>query len=329
MTSPLPELPLPAQLHLLLLRASGRVPDDTMVELRWALAEGRTADCAAPLAAAALSGQFPMSAEEIAVLASCLPPGSPLPEPATTAVDTEPATPFIPIPPATLGAYGDNLPPRLLDSTGDPDGVDAYDQVVLGALNLTRTLGVWRSWRIDLDAGGNASAARIYVIEIDVPAPDLPIVTAGAQQALIDEGDQVSQVEVYRPFLPLPAYQWAARAGSALIWAPEPASELNIAAVPEPEAPADPRHPALPGRELELALDYLRSAAELTAVTPGPGMLFTDGRWIWSQALTDHLERYGVLAEPALLDHLRTTWFTPGEVDAVAVHRALATLRAG
>jgi hypothetical protein len=333
MTSPLDDLPLVGQLHLLLLRASGRVPDDTMVELRWALAEGRNEDCAARLAAAGLSGQFPMSAGEIAVLGSCAPPGTALPEPAAEPVDTPPATPFIPIPPATLAEYGDSPLPPLLDSTGDPAGTDGYDQAVLDTLDLGETIGVWRSWRIDIDADGNASAARIYVIESNLGVGDLPIVAAGAQQALIDGGDDVSQVEVYRPYLPLPAYQWAARSGAALIWASYPAPEIRIAVVPEPDSYVDPEEPRLSGAELDLALDYLRSAAALMTVAPVPGQddppttLFTDGWWVWSDALTGHLERHGVVADPLLLEHLQTTEYTLGEVDAVAAHRALVAVR--
>ncbi len=291
------------QWHVLLLRAAGRISDETLAELRFALAEGRIDACAQVLA-----GAFPMTAAELAVVAAALPPGTALPAPAEDGIDEPPAVVFVPVPPDSLALYG-NLVPPLLDVSGDDDRTDAYDEVVLEALDPRETAGVWRGWRL-----GEADPARIYVVESDEAAGDLPGVAAAVQRALADVGDLTSQVEVYRADLPLPSYQWAARSGSALIHAPYPAPEIRFAAEDALATPLD-------DDEREAALAYLRDA---TAMMPG---LHTDGRWVWPATLADRLEATGELADPDLLDHLRQTEYVLWLADAVAVHRALAALQ--
>ncbi|GAA2565617.1 hypothetical protein GCM10010435_43030 [Winogradskya consettensis] len=298
------DAPVAAQLHLLLLRAAGRLPDDTVADLRFTLADGRFEMCAA-----ALVDAFDMTADEIAVLAAVLPAGTALPAPVDGPADPTPATPFIPVPPDALEMYQGFVPP-LLDVSGDDDQTDVYDDIVLEALDPSETSGVWRGWRVRDD-----SFTRIYVVESDVAPEELPGVAAAARQALIDAGDLTSQVEVYRGDMPLPAYQWAARAGSALIWAPYPTPEIRFAELEGPgSAPLD-------GDERAAALEYLREA---TLMTPG---VRTDGRWVWPDAIADRLADQGVLGDPALLEHLRETGYLLWQADAVAVHRALAALQ--
>jgi len=297
------DLPIAAQLHLMLLRASGRIPDDTLVELRFALAAERF-DAVVEV----LAGAFEMSADELAVLAGVLPPGTSLPAPADGPIDAPPATPFIPVPPDALEMYQGFVPP-LLDVSDDDDSTDAYDEILLEALDPQETTGVWRCWRIGAD-----TTARVYVVESDVAPTDLPGVAATAQRALLDAGDLTSQVEVYRGDLPLPSYQWAARAGSALIQASYPAPEIRFADEGATAVPID-------GDERTAALTYL---LEGTAMVPG---LHTDGRWVWPASIADRLAERGVLTDPDLLTHLREVGYLLWEADAVAVHRALAALQ--
>jgi hypothetical protein len=319
MTGPLAGLPAPAQLHLLLLRAAGRITDAELTDLRLRLAEGRFGECAARLA-----GRFPMTADEIDVLRACAPPGTPMPRPADGPVDAAPGTPFIAVPPATLQLAGEVIPP-LLDVTGDAEATDAYDAVVLEALDLKETVGVWRCWRISVDAAGNASAARIYVVEIDVAPADLPLITADVQRALLDAGDRISQIEVYRPGLPLPSYQWAARAHAALIWASYPTPDIRFA-VDRPTGTEERLSPD----EQAAASDYLRSAAVMATDPAQQAALFTDGWWVWPDSVVSQVEQHGVLTDPDLLAHLRAIAYTGWDIDAVAVHRAMAALqRAG
>jgi hypothetical protein len=66
-------------------------------------------------------------------------------------------------------------------------------------------------------------------------------------------------------------------------------------------------------------------------VTPERGAVVpmdvrTDGRWIWSDAITYYLERYGLAPDAELVAHIERLDFVPPEVDGAAIHRALAVL---
>ena len=85
--------------------------------------------------------------------------------------------------------------------------------------------------------------------------------------------------------------------------------------------PLDPAAPAEvlpPGAERESVLSFLRSAATIlstTAMAPDvfddaagdvvPMSLRSDGAWVWSDAHGYYLDRYGVITDQALLDHIR------------------------
>ncbi|PPA59803.1 hypothetical protein [Micromonospora chalcea] len=299
-------------LHLLLLRAAGRIPDDDLVALRALLADGDRGACAARLL-----GAFPQSAAEITALAALLPPETPLPpDPAADEdVDTEPRTPFVPFPPADLPLYA-TAAPLVVDETAGGN-VDDLDRALLDVLDPAHTAGVWRCWRITAGPGDTASAVRVYLVEATLPDDELPDVADRGQRALGAAGHAVP-VEVYRPGLPLPAYQWAARSRSALIWAPRPPGEVRVAADGDGRLPLD-------DDEIAPFVTYLRSAPALTE------RLRTDGAWIWPADLADRVLDEGALADEGLRRHLRLRRAEPGPpADAVAVHRALAALvRAG
>ncbi|SDT56474.1 hypothetical protein [Actinoplanes derwentensis] len=298
-------------LHLLCLRAAGRIPDGELAELRTLIIDGDEATCAARLL-----GAFPQAGEEITALAGLLPPGTPLPAPAADDdLDTAPVTPFIPFPPADLPYYRVSSPPVVDETAGGV--VDDLDQALLEVLDLRRTTGVWRSWRLDLGPGDEASAVRVYLVETMESFDELPAVAVQGQRALAAAG-HAALVEVFQPGLPLPAYQWAARSRSALIWAPWPPGEVRLAADGTASAPVD-------DDEILPFVTYLRSAP---AVLSG---LHTDGEWVWPATVADRLLAEAALADPGLLNHLRSRVGEPhAPADAVAVHRALASLvRAG
>ena len=299
-------------LHLLCLRAAGRIPDDELAGLRSLLARGDEGACAAQLL-----GAFPQSVAEIAALLAMLPPETPLlPRPAADEdVDAPPATPFIPFPPADLPLYTTDAPQVVDETAGGL--VDDLDRALLDGLDLERTAGVWRCWRITAGPGDTATAVRVYLVEALLSDDRLPAVADRGQQALAAAGHP-ALVEVYRPGLPLPAYQWAARSRSALIWAPRPADKVRlVASLPAPFLPLD-------DDEILPFVTYLLSAPALTA------QLRTDGAWVWPDELADRVLEDGALADPDLLRHLRRRRIEPQPPpDAVAAHRALAALIRG
>ncbi|GLY00691.1 hypothetical protein [Actinoplanes sp. NBRC 101535] len=298
-------------LHLLCLRAAGRIPDEELAELRSLVAAGDGTACAARLL-----GAFPQAEEEIAALATLLPPGTPLPTPAPDdAVDAPPTTPFIPFPPADLPFYGKSSPLVVDETVGGI--VDVFDQALLGTLDQRRTTGVWRSWRIDLGPGDQATAVRVYLVETMLPNDELPQAAERGHRALAAAG-HAGLVEVFLPGLPLPAFQRAALSRSALIWAPWPAGEVRTAA-------GGPATAVLDDDEILPVVTYLRSAQPMTAD------LRTDGAWVWPSTLADRVLEEGAMTDSDLLRHVRARLLDPEDpADTVAVHRALASLvRAG
>ncbi|MEU8337291.1 hypothetical protein AB0J77_16835 [Micromonospora tulbaghiae] len=299
-------------LHLLCLRAAGRLPDGDLAVLRTLLAGGDHGACAARLL-----GAFPQSAAEIAALAALLPPETPLlPEPAADQdVDADPAALFVPFPPTDLPLYATTAPLVVDETAGGT--VDGLDRVLLDVLDPARTAGVWRCWRITRGPDDTVHAVRVYLVEATAPDDELPTISDRGQRALTDAG-HAAPVEVYRPDLPLPAYQWAARSRSALVWAPQPPGEVRLAADGDARLPVD-------DDEIAPFVTHLRSAPAPTA------HLRTDGAWVWPAALADRLLDEGALADEGLLRHLRRCRADPPPpAGAVAVHRALAALvRAG
>ena len=298
-------------LHLLCLRAAGRIPDDDLAGLRTLLARGDHGACAA-----GLLGAFPQSAAEIAALAALLPPQTPLPGPAPDDdVDADPVALFVPFPPADLPLYATAGPPVVDETAGGT--VDGLDRALLDVLDPARTAGVWRCWRITQGPDDTVEAVRVYLVEATVPDDELPAVADRGQRALADAG-HAAPVEVYRPDLPLPAYQWTARSRSALIWARQPPGEVRLAVDGDARMPVD-------DDEVAAFVTHLRSAPALTT------HLRTDGAWVWPADVADRLLDEGTLADEGLLWHLRRCRADPPEpAGAVAVHRALAALvRAG
>ncbi len=53
----------------------------------------------------------------------------------------------------------------------------------------------------------------------------------------------------------------------------------------------------------------------------------TDGRWVWTDAITYYLERYGLAPEPELLYHLQLAKNSEPDVSDVALHRVLSMLQ--
>jgi hypothetical protein len=180
---------------------------------------------------------------------------------------------LIPFPPAVL--LTDPAPgPVVVDDSGPVDG---YDRTLLDALDLGRTTGVWRAWRIDLAADRTASATRVYLVESAQPAEELPALAERARQAVAATG-HAAAVEVHRPETPLIPYRWTARANFALIWAAAPATGFRRA---EP----DGAYELLDGDEM---LDALADPEGAPLVTD---TMYTDGSWIWPATTTDRLRR--------------------------------------
>jgi hypothetical protein len=52
----------------------------------------------------------------------------------------------------------------------------------------------------------------------------------------------------------------------------------------------------------------------------------TDGVWIWTDTVTYYLAEHGMAPDAELLRHIEDRGTAPSDVDAVALHRAMAVL---
>ncbi|MEV6860976.1 hypothetical protein AB0M44_08220 [Streptosporangium subroseum] len=101
-----------------------------------------------------------------------------------------------------------------------------------------------------------------------------------------------------------------------------------------------PDHPRLDGAERDRLAAYLNAGrmiveepvGELDRVDPSRGEVVprsarTDGRWIWSDAVTYYLETYGLRPDHGLCLHIAGAGYRCPEVGDAAADRALHALR--
>jgi hypothetical protein len=240
--------------------------------------------------------------------------------------------------------------PVVLDLTSAPDEIrdavtDEVDDAATRALApVAGAVALWRTWRMAPGSAIHQSRCRVYLLEIDAPASDLPGVTAGMRQALAGAGEPNPQIEVYRAGEEPSAYQRLARGGSALLWTALPGTPVETARVFDRVDPVtgplfDDGHEVLASGERERLARYLEAGSPLLVTTeravdivdPARGRVVpmsyrTDGRWIWTDTVTYYLMAHGLSPDADLLEHVRAADYRMPDVDAVAGHRALAHL---
>ncbi|MFD2420769.1 hypothetical protein [Amycolatopsis pigmentata] len=161
---------------------------------------------------------------------------------------------------------------------------------------------------------------RVYLVQAD--GPDLPAVTALAQDA-IDEAGDTPRVEVFGPETPLPRYHEEALLAATLLWAATPGTPVRIARAFDGASPGrgpwfGPRHQLVEDAgERQRLLDFLSggevvltSEVRLTDLITGtagavPADLRSDGVWVWSEASRYYLDRHRLAVDARLAAHAR------------------------
>jgi hypothetical protein len=215
--------------------------------------------------------------------------------------------------------------PLVLDLSAPGAPLDETDAAAVNALtSITEPVALWRAWRFP-------GRRRVYLLD-----------AAGVGEAL---QAAVRDADISLLRTPLTPYQRAARGRSALLWAARPAEPVTVARVFDSYDPMlggqfTVDHPVLSeGDEPTQVLSYLEGGSVLLATTarepdvfdeeagPVVPMTFrTDGRWIWTDAVAYYLRTYALSPDTDMLADMRERGFRTPEVDAVALHRALATL---
>lgn len=338
------------ELHRLLLRVAGHASDHAIVEARYALAEGRMVDVTRTVAAVAANAGLILAEEELALIAAVDPErGGALSSGMGQGRQQRTSFTFQ----AALGedvAFAPEAMPPLLDLTDAPPEIvgaltDEMDRAATEALSqVPGVIALWRAWRLGVPSGTSRTAARVFVLAVDVPADYLPVVTAMAQQELSTAGAPQTLVEVFAPGDELPAYQVQARGSAALLWTAAEAYPIAVSPVFDGvDAAAGPwfapDHPLLGGVAQERVVAFLDSGRAVLTTTrrendvvePDRGVVVpmsyrTDGVWVWTDTVTYYLRTHGLAPAAALLDHIRRVDYRTAEVDEVAEHRVLAAL---
>ncbi|MFI6763799.1 hypothetical protein ACIBF5_32220 [Micromonospora sp. NPDC050417] len=345
-----------AAFHQLLLRMSGRLPDELITASRRWLSEGEFVDIAQAVVFAALAGRLAMTEADVALLSDALAEAGEdteaLADLERAATDPLPPYGLAPVSPEELAEHGDAVP-YSIDLTVPYDGpgaADGVDQVAVAAVaeqfaDGMAVTALWRVWRFPAIDTQWPPPRRIYLLQGGDEAA-LPALAARVQDALELAGETDPQVEAFFSPDNLPAYQRTALGFSTLLWTAAPPVMPLVAGVydtfdPERGPGFAPDHPRLDGDERDRVLGYLAEGAPLL-ITPArdrdvvdadagevvPAGFFTDGHWIWADAAAYYLRKYGLAPDPDLLDAIRTNHYLPPEVDAVALHRALSVLYA-
>jgi hypothetical protein len=324
-----------AERHGLLLRLAGHLPDELLCTARGWLAAGRTDELSRALAFAVLATRPPMTGPDVLTLAALLieEGGDPATLSAVPVSEPDAVVPW-----AFTG------PDPAADQDGVPPAADPVDAAAVDfAAGVEGVRGVWRAWRLPVLPTPWPPPRRVYVVETG-PVADATSVGARLQVALAAAGEASPQVEVYGTGAALPVYQRLARAEGALVWAAEPAGPVRIARVfdavdPERGPSFAAEHPVVTDEdEFRLLLERLDTGVPLLTTTalaedvvePARGPVVplsfrTDGAWIWTEATTYYLQRYGLTPDPELHAHLLATPAAP-EPDGVALHRAAEAL---
>ncbi|QKV74026.1 hypothetical protein [Amycolatopsis sp. Hca4] len=337
--------PFTPQLHEMLLRVAGWLPDDALTHARRALAADRCAEVAQLLAFAARRTVLPLDEDDLDALAELL--------------ESEGADP------AVLDAMeliADN-PPLLWRFSLDWGAVEAAEgddgALLIAALaeqdllaEVTGVPGIRGFWSAVRRPAGDVSHPEprvVYVVEVDDDADDAdePAELAGRfQETLSAAGERDPQVEVVSMHGVRPRYQRAAQQGGKLLWSPHEDVEVGVARVfdevdPQAGPRFSPEHEKITddGERASL-VGYLEAGTELL-VTSGtmadvldpeqgpvvPMNFRTDGRWVWTDTVTYYLRHHHLAPDPELLRHLRETEGPPPALDTVLLGRALEALR--
>ncbi|PKW18023.1 hypothetical protein [Saccharopolyspora spinosa] len=310
-------------LYELLLRLTGRVPDDGLAIMRTCLADGEDDQVAELLVTAVTTRGLALVQHEVDVIRTLA---------AQHGVRT-----------AELEktALLDELPPPAFEFATpaiDQDGMDQQDAIVVEAASrVGGLLGLWRAVR-----RSKGSEVRLYLGEAE-PDSDVVELAAEAQHSLVESGVE-PRIELFTEGTELAPYHEAALEKAELVWTAAPPPRIHLARTFDGADPArgpyfKPDHPRLPHADVARALSFLRAGETVLSSTarmddvmqpgqaaPVPVSFRSDGTWIWSDSVIYYLERYQLSPEPDLVDHALTSTPPPSVLSQLTYHHVLAEL---
>ncbi|WIX98165.1 hypothetical protein QRX60_29315 [Amycolatopsis mongoliensis] len=339
--------PFTSELHEILLRVAGWLPDDVLTRARSTLADDRCADVARLLAFAGRRNVLPLDEDDLDALAELL--ESEGLDPAV--LD---AMELIPESSPLLWQFSPEW-----SSAGDGEGDEGADGAMLISALAEQDLlaeiieepgvrGLWSAVRRPASGVPYPEPRVVYVAEVDDDADDVgepAELSARFQDTLSAAGERDPQVEVVSMHGARPRYQRAAQLGGKLLWSPHEDVEVRVARVFDEVDPDEgprfaPDHAKIPDEDERARLvEYLETGTELLVTTgtmadivdPAqasvvPMNFRTDGTWVWTDTVTYYLRTHHLAPDPELLEHIREVGGPPSPLDTVTLGRAMAAL---
>ncbi|GAA1982151.1 hypothetical protein [Amycolatopsis minnesotensis] len=319
-------------LHEMLLRLAGWVPDDVLVEARGFLAHGLHGEVAHMVAFAGTRCALPLTADDLGILTDLLEiDGADLHELDTVEL-IDPGSPlpwrFAPLPPFG-GAHGGAA----------LAGARLGEDLAAALTDEPAACRLWQAWRRPVHDTPDPPCP-VYLVEVD-DARVQPALTGRLQEMLAVAGERVPCVEVVRAGSEVPAYQRMVCARGRELWAAATPA-IRVARIFDTADSAAwpafaPEHPLIVDRAArERVLAYLNAGAELVltmstcedVVDPVRGAvvpmsLRTDGTWVWTDTITYYLREYHLAPDPRLLAHIRLSGGLPAAVGAASLLRVM------
>jgi hypothetical protein len=337
--------------HSMLLRLAGQVPDELLTRSREWLAAREPEKLAQAIASYAGAARLAMPEQDAALLRWIL-EATGLDPTALDRIDQIETTPsaegaplqhaFAPASPDVMARRAHEFGPCLDLIHGlESDLADDLDRACAASVaGVPGTVALWRAWRTPADGSPWPAPRRVFLLAVGDPA-DSWQAAAVLQDQLARHGERDPQVEAFGLAEPLPAYQRAARAMSALLWTSTDHEPLRLAAVydegPEDTPALAADRPRLTDLDRAVVADLLAGGTLVLSTTallddildPArqrrvPMNFRTDGAWVWSDAIGYYVREHGIAPVAPLLEHLRSG--PPRDPDAVALFRATAAL---
>ncbi|MFC9251870.1 hypothetical protein [Amycolatopsis thailandensis] len=339
--------PFADDLHEILLRVAGWLPDDMLTSARVLLADDRCGEVARLLVFAGRRTVLPLTEDNLDVLTELLESeGADVSSLALVELAADNASLLW-----RFSAERDEpAEGEQDDETGHAILISALaEQDLLAAVAEEPGLrGLWSAVRTPVDGAPYPPARVVYVAEVDDEHEDAGSpaeITGRLQATLLAAGERDPQLEVVSIHRGKPAYQYAAQTRGKVLWAAEPELEVKVARVfdkvdPEAGPSFAPDRPKIEQQEeRDRILDYLETGTRLLVtaarlqdvVQPDRGAavptnFYTDGKWVWTDSISYYLEQYHLAPDPELLEHIDAVDGPPPRPDTIALGRAMEAL---
>jgi hypothetical protein len=321
-----------AEWHDVLLALAGQLTDKDQSTARALLAAGREDDLAQVIYRAISPRHITLPERDAARLLRLLPSYGIHPDDKIIGIQASPGMPqyqFSPSSPAGLSA-------------DDPYFEDAEERAVMAAASQSGVRELFRTWRYPPTT--MMSVHRIYMAKADEGA-DLAGIAGHLQDAIMQVGDSLPQVEVYSRDEQLSDYHRKVYDNTEALWVDGNADNIKNARLFDGDDQSGrpafaPDHPRItdPGTR-QLVLGYLSAGKLVETGHPNqddvldpaqadavPGGFKTDGEWIWPASAAYYLERYHLAPDPGLLEHILARGGTMTEPGDAAMRDVYASM---